>query len=92
MRQRLAALLGTLLGYMLQGSVPALLRLPRRPCALFYYTLLCAVQAAAPDSLARYVAVIYAAALNGTAMCLALLYAALPIAGDDASDQPATMI
>ena len=42
-RQRLAALLGILLGYMLQGAVPVLLRSPRRLCALHYYTLLCAL-------------------------------------------------
>ena len=54
------------------------------------------------DRLARYVALINAAAcvaaLNGTAMCLVLLYTAVPSAGDDASrspsrsDQPATVI
>ena len=54
------------------------------------------IRTAVPDSLAGYVALIYAAAcaaaLNGTAMCLALLYAAVPSAGNDASDQLGTMI
>ena len=50
--------------------------------------------AAAPDILARFVALIYAAAcavtLNGIAMCFASLYVAMPSAGADAPGQLAT--
>ena len=41
----LAALLGILLGYTLQGAVPAMLLSPRRLCASLYYTLLFTVPA-----------------------------------------------
>ena len=65
-------------------------------CFALLYAAVRSAGAAVPDSLARHVASIYAAAraaaLNGIAMCLALLYAAVPSAGADASGQPATMI
>ena len=41
----LAALLGILLGYTLQGAVPAMLLSPRRLCASLYYMLLFTVPA-----------------------------------------------
>ena len=65
-------------------------------CIALLYAAVRSAGTAMLDSLAKYVALIYAAAcaaaLNGPAMCLALLYAAVPSAGDDASDQPGTII
>ena len=66
---------------------------------MYYALLYDAVRSAcasAPDSLARYVAFILyaaacAAALNGIAMCFALLYVAVPGAGADTSGKLATM-